>query len=157
MFRQKKQRIFRTGLHTLRIPVTEVAFKWCFNLLMEEDGTKRTRDDTLLTGNTLFTVNIVDAILCRDGSGRAVLHTFGYLALPADNRHPDDRVRVDHHDPNRTFLRIVYSETINGTDKLTNLAPGTSFGHYSQLPGHIFLLFRGPSGLVILYFSERSS
>jgi hypothetical protein len=97
----------------LWIPVTEIAFKRRFDLLMEEDGAKRTRNDTLLAGNTLFAIDIVDAILCRDGSGRAILHAFGYLALPADNRHPYDRVRVDHHDPNRTFFRIVHSETMN--------------------------------------------
>jgi hypothetical protein len=76
----------------------------------------------LLAGDALFAVNIVDAVLCRDGSRWTVLHAFGYLALSADNGHPYDRVGVDNHDPNRALFRVIHSEAMNGTDKLTDLA-----------------------------------
>jgi len=106
---------------------------------MEEDGTKRTGDDALLAGDALFTVNIVDAILRCDGSGRTVLHAFGYLALSADNGHPYDRVGIDYHHSNRTLLGVIHPETVNGTDQFANLASGTSFSHDSQLPRHLIL------------------
>jgi len=99
----------------------------------------------LLAGDTLFAIDIVDTILCRDGSCRAVLHAFGYLALPADNRHPYDRMGIDYHDPNRTFFRVVHSETMNGTDELADFASRTSFRHHSQLPGHFLLLLLAKS------------
>jgi hypothetical protein len=114
---------------------------------MEEDGAKRAGDDTLLAGDALFAVNIVDTILCRDGSGRAVLHAFGYLALSADNGHPYDGVGVDHHDPNGTLFGVIHSEAMNGTDQLTDLTSRTPFRHHSQLPRHFFLLAFAKSSL----------
>jgi hypothetical protein len=114
----------------LWITVTEIAFKRRFDLLMEEDGTKRTGNDALLAGDALFAVDIIDAILCRDGSGRAVLHALGYLALPADNRHSYDRMGIDHHDPNCALLGVVHSKTMNGTNQFADLASGTSLGDH---------------------------
>jgi hypothetical protein len=109
---------------------------------VEEDSTKRTGDHALLAGNALFTVNIIDTILRCDGSGWTVLHAFGYFTLSADNGHPYDRVRVNHHHPNRTLLGVVHSETVNGTDQFANLASGTSLSHNSQLQRHVFLLLK---------------
>jgi hypothetical protein len=106
---------------------------------VEEDSAKRTGDHALLTGDALFTVNIINTIFRCDGSGRTVLHAFGYLALSADNGHPYDRVRINHHDPNRTLLGIVHTETVDGTDQFANLASGTSFSHDRQLPRHLIL------------------
>jgi hypothetical protein len=140
MFRQEKKRILGTGFHTAGTPVTEITFKRRLDLLVKENSPKRARDHALLAGDTFFTIDIIDAVLRRDGSRRAVLHAFGYLALSADNGHPYDRVRIDDHHSDGTFFRVVHSETVNGTDQLTNLASGASFRHHGQFPRHLILL-----------------
>jgi hypothetical protein len=136
MLGKKEQGIFGAGLHTAGIPIAEVALKGGLSLFMQEDGAEGARESTLLAGDTFLPINVIDPILGDDGSRRAVLHAFGNLALPADNGHPYDRVRIDHHDPNGTLFRVVYPEALNGTDQFTDLASRTSFRHYSQLPGH---------------------
>jgi hypothetical protein len=127
MFGQKEKRIFRAGLHTARTSVAEIAFKRCLDLLMKEDGPKRAGGHALLTGDALLTVDVIDTVLRSDSPCRTVLHAFCHLALPADNRHPYDRVRIDDHHPNGTLLRVVHPETVDGTDQFTNLASGASF------------------------------
>jgi hypothetical protein len=113
MFGQKEKRIFRAGLHAARISIAEIAFKRRLDLLVQEDGPKRAGDDALLTGDALLAVDIINTVLRRDGPGRTILHTLGHFALPADNGHPYDRVRVDDHHPDGTFLRVVRSETVD--------------------------------------------
>jgi len=107
---------------------------------VEEDSTKRTGSHALLTGDALFTVNIIDTVLRCDSSSRTVLHAFGNLALSTDNGHPYDRVGVNYHHPNCALLRVVHPEPINGTDQFTNLTSRASLGHDRQLPRHNFLL-----------------
>jgi hypothetical protein len=109
---------------------------------VKEDGPKRAGDHALLAGDALLTINVIDAILRGDRSSRAVLHALGYLTLPTDNGHPNDRVRIDDHHPDRTLFRVVHSETVNGADQFTNLASGTSLRYNRQLPRHFFLLLR---------------
>jgi hypothetical protein len=107
---------------------------------MEENSAKRTGNHALLTGDAFFIVNIIDTILRRDGSGRAVLHAFGDLALSADDRHPYDGMRIDHHHSNGALLRVIHSKAIDRTDQFANLASRTAFGNDSQLPRHLLLL-----------------
>ena len=94
----------------------------------------------MLTGDALFTVNIVDTVLRCDGSCRTVLHAFGNLALSTDNGHPYDRVRVNYHHPDGTLFRVVHAEPTNRTDQFTNLTSRTSLRHDRQFPRHDFLL-----------------
>ena len=120
--------------------IAQIAFKRRFDLFMKKDGTKRTGDHALLAGDTLFTVNIIDTVLGRDGSGRTVLHAFGNLALSTDNGHSYDWVRVDHHHADGALLGVVHSETIDGADQFANFTSRTSLWHDRQLPRHFFLL-----------------
>ena len=106
---------------------------------MKIDGAKGAGDDTLLAGNTFLPVDVVDSILGHDGPCRTVLHALGHLALPADDRHSYDRVRIDYHYLNRTLFRVVHSKTFDGADEFANLASGTALRHNGQLAGHIFL------------------
>lgn len=140
MFRQKEKGVLRAGLHTMGAPVAEIAFKGRLHFFVKEDRSEGTRDDTLLAGDALFLIDVVDAILGHDGSGWAVLHAFGYLALPADDGHPDDGMGVDHHDANGALLGVVHPKALNGTDQFAKLTSGTSFCDHCQLPGHVFLL-----------------
>ncbi len=107
---------------------------------MEEDSAKRTGDYALLTGNAFFIVNIIDTIFRRDGTGRAVLHAFGDLALATNDGHPYDGMRINHHHSNGALLRVIHTEAIDRTDQFANLAPGTAFRNDSQLPRHLLLL-----------------
>jgi hypothetical protein len=127
MFGQIEKRIFRTGLHAQRLSATKIAFKGRLDILVKEDSPKGTGDDALLTGDALLAVDIIDSVLRRDGSRGTVLHALGHLALPADNRHPYDRVRIDDHHSNGTFFGVVHSETVDGADQFTDLASGASF------------------------------
>lgn len=140
MFRQKEESALRARLNTTRISVTEIALEGRLHLLVEEDGAEGTRDDALLAGDTFFSIDVVDPILCHNRSGRTVLHAFGHLALSANNGHPDDRMGVDDHHPNGALLWIVYSEAMDGAYQLAQLASGASFRNDRQFPRHDFLL-----------------
>jgi len=140
VFGQEEKRIFWAGLYTAWIPVTEIAFKRCFDLLMQEDSAKRTGSHALLTGDAFFIVNIIDTVLRRDGSSRTILHAFGDFALSADDGHPYDGMRIDDHHPNCALFGVIHAEAIDGTDQFANLASGTTFRDDSQLPRHLLLL-----------------
>ena len=123
----------------MRGSITKITFERGLDFVVKEDGTEGTGDHTLLAGDTLFPIDVVDTILHHNGSRWTVLHAFSNLALSANNRHAYDRVRVDHHDPNRTLFGVVYTKAMNGADQFTDLTTGTSFRYHGQFPRHLFL------------------
>jgi hypothetical protein len=140
MFRQKEKCIFGASLYTAWISIAKIAFKRRFDFLVKKDSAKRTGGHTLLAGDTLLTVNIIDTVLGCDGSSRTILHALGNLALSTDDGHSYDRVRVDDHHPNGALLGVVYPETIDGANQLANLTSRASLSYDGQLPSHVILL-----------------
>ena len=129
---KEEQRPFRARLHTFGVAAAQVAFERRIDILVREDAPERTRDNALVTSDTLLTIDLDDTILMGDCVGRAVLAAFRHAALVADDGHPDNGMRVRYHNTNGAFLGVVHAEMFDSAHELAQAAPRTSFRNYRQ-------------------------
>ncbi len=121
MFGHINQGFGRAGFNAFWLSIAQVTFKRHLNILVSEDCSKRTGNNALLTGNAFFFYDSDNSVLPLNGSSRAVLCTFRFFALMAENRHPNHRRRIYHHYPNPGFFRVNYPEFFDGASELAQL------------------------------------
>ena len=129
-----------TVLDALGIATAKIAFNRFFAVLMSVDCAEGAGLHAFIAGDAEVRIqfnDVVDPVQCAH---RTDLRAGRFLALAADDRHPDDRMRIGDHNPDRALLRVIYPEVLGGADQFADPATGAEFRDNCQFLADCFIL-----------------
>jgi hypothetical protein len=109
-------------LDALRIAFAKIALERKVIVVMRKYRPERARLDAVMASYTLIPVYSYNPIFVMNGFNRAIGSALGITALLADDRHPDHRMRIQHHHAYRALLGIVYLKVLERAYQLADLA-----------------------------------